>query len=71
MPMRLRKLIGTFVLVAWIIIYTMLAVSLATASFFPQHVAVLLLYYLIAGIAWVIPVRYLLRWMQRPDEPAA
>lgn len=70
MPMRLRKLIGTFVLVAWIIIYTVLAVSLATAPFFPQNIAIELIYYVIAGIAWIFPVRWLLVWMQRPDEPA-
>ena len=29
LPMRLRKLIGTFLLMAWIIAYTVLAVTLA------------------------------------------
>ncbi|GAK44099.1 conserved protein [Tepidicaulis marinus] len=70
LPMRLRKLIGTFLLMAWIIAYTVLAVTLGTASFFPQHVAVQLVYYVVAGIAWIFPVRYLLAWMQKPDTPA-
>jgi hypothetical protein len=58
------------ILLMWLFIYAMLAMALAILILPNAHWLVELLYYAIAGMAWIIPVKYLIQWMNRPDEPA-
>ena len=72
MSMRVRKLIGLVVLLLWVFVYAILAggigVHLAQKG---APVWAAWIYYPVAGLAWVIPILPLIRWMQRPDpEPA-
>jgi hypothetical protein len=70
---RTRKLIGTVALMALIVVYAMLVVSLI-ATVFPRAERWLLPFlYAIAGIAWVPLAGAILNWMHRgrPDEPVA
>jgi hypothetical protein len=30
-----------------------------------------LLYYAVAGLVWVVPIAFLIRWMSRPDDTGA
>jgi membrane protein implicated in regulation of membrane protease activity len=59
---------GVFVLV-WITGYIAIAATIGSwlinANFW-----VMLLYYPIAGFAWVLPLKPLLAWMSRPDPDA-
>ena len=69
LSMRTRKLIGMVVLLFWMTIYTLVAAGLL--SLIPQIDFLFVLpAYIIAGIAWVFPVKYLLNWMQAPEEQA-
>lgn len=63
---RTRKLIGTVILVLWIIVYIALA-AVAAVAFLPRSIFAELPFYAIAGVAWAFPARYLLYWMGRPD----
>jgi membrane protein implicated in regulation of membrane protease activity len=70
MTRRKRKLIGTLLLIIVVPVYAMLAVELsryvlAGASWWAQA-----LFFLVAGVAWAIPVLPLIRWMERlsPEE---
>ena len=68
MTQRKRKLIGTIALFALIAIYAMFAV--ATAIVLQVHDTnklVELLYYIVAGLLWVLPAGLLISWMQKPD----
>jgi len=58
-----RKPAGIFAILAIIAIWAALVVSLAA---FIENWPVLAqaLYYLVAGIAWILPLKPLLRWMQ-------
>lgn len=68
MSMRWKKLIGTFILLAVIAIYALLVMRAAVAIL-PEAGPVLeFLFYAVAGMAWVIPVRYLILWMNRPGR---
>lgn len=67
LPQRLRKLIGTIVLLAGLTLYALLVMTIAVSGHLPEHGVVQFLYYLTAGIAWAFPARYLIVWMQRPD----
>lgn len=69
MKPRLRKLVGLplilLILVAWI----WLAVTVGERL--PQHWAMLMIFYGVAGIGWGVPVIPLMRWMNGGDGPDA
>ncbi len=67
LPMRLRKLIGVFVLLFWILAYTIFMVGLAARVLPLSNGWIQLAFYATAGLAWIVPVRYLFHWMSRPD----
>ncbi len=58
-----RKPVGIFAILAIIVIWAALVASLAALV---ENWPVLLqaLYYLVAGIAWILPLKPLLRWME-------
>ena len=63
MPVRTRKLIGTAVLMAWLVAYT-LGCMLIGVYWLPETNLARLLFYPIAGVMWVIPTRPLFIWMR-------
>jgi Protein of unknown function (DUF2842) len=68
MSMRWKKLIGTFALLGIVAVYALLVMRLAVAIL-PEAGPVLeFLFYAVAGMAWVIPVRYLILWMNKPGR---
>ena len=71
MPQRLRKFVGTIVLVIFVAFYSLTAMTVAAAKLPGTSSLVQLLFFVVAGLAWVIPAAPLVAWMQRPDKPAA
>jgi hypothetical protein len=63
MPARLRKLIGAILLLVLVSVWSLLAMALAQAPAIKAHGVVETLYYVIAGLAWVLPAMPLVRWM--------
>ena len=70
MPQRLRKLIGTVVLVVFIIVYSLTAMTIAAAKLPGTSGLVQLVYYAVAGLMWAAPAAGLIWWMQKPDRVA-
>lgn len=68
MSMRWKKLIGAFVLLFIIGIYVLLVMRAAVAILPNAGPVVEFLFYAVAGMAWVIPVRYLILWMNKPGR---
>jgi hypothetical protein len=68
MSMRWKKLIGMFALLAIIFVYSLLVMSLAVRILPTAGPIATFLFYAITGTAWVIPVRYLIVWMNRPGR---
>ena len=63
MGARTRKLVGTILLLVVLIIYA-LAVMLAAAAVLPDSGKLVeLIFYAVAGIAWILPAGYLIKWM--------
>ena len=71
MPQRLRKLIGTAVLVVFVSVYALTAMTVAAAKLPGTSWLVQLIYFMVAGLAWVIPAAPLVSWMQKPDRPVS
>jgi Protein of unknown function (DUF2842) len=67
MPIRVRKLIGALALLALIVVWTMLSMALAYAVFRIENPILAAVYYVVAGIGWVLPAMPLVSWMLRPD----
>ena len=68
MTQRKRKLIGTIALLALIMVYTLLALAVAIVlQVRDANKIAELIYYVVAGLLWVVPAAWLISWMQRPD----
>lgn len=71
MKQRTRKLVGTVVLLAFIIIYALAAMMVAMAMQVNASKLAEMVYYVVAGLLWVIPAAALVSWMSRPDADSA
>jgi predicted membrane channel-forming protein YqfA (hemolysin III family) len=71
MSPRFRKLVGGFVMIAFVLVYALVAMALADSR--PVHEAPALLQtglYVVLGLAWVLPLMPLIRWMERKGRQA-
>jgi hypothetical protein len=68
MSIRTRKLIGTVALLALVIFWGLLAMALAQSVLTNISGWVATLYYIVAGLGWVLPAMPLITWMARPDS---
>jgi hypothetical protein len=66
MSPRLRKLIGVIVLVAFVCIYALTAMTFAAAKLPGTSSLTQLAFYAVAGLIWVIPAAALISWMSKP-----
>lgn len=66
MDMRSRKALGCFALLAYLVIYALLAASLGVALMPLVPMWAQLIYYAVAGIIWIFPLKPLFAWMTRP-----
>ncbi len=71
MPRRLRKLVGTILMIAFVMVYALVAMALADSRISEAPEVVRALVYAILGLAWVVPLMPLIRWMERPDADPA
>ena len=66
MPIRLRKLIGGIMLIILVVAWALLAMALAQSPLVKANSAIEVIYYVVAGLGWVLPAMPLIRWMSRP-----
>jgi hypothetical protein len=68
MSMRTRKLIGAFGLLLLVTLWSLVAMALAQSVLTDINGLVAAIYYVVAGLGWVLPAMLLVRWMVRPDS---
>jgi hypothetical protein len=68
MSIRARKFVGTIALIVLVAVWALLAVALAQSILTDINGFVAALYYIIAGLGWVLPAMPLISWMARPDK---
>lgn len=67
MTLRTRKFVGAILLFLLLGVYALLALAVAVVLQVHQANKVAeLLYYVVAGLLWVLPAGVLIRWMQKP-----
>jgi hypothetical protein len=69
MPIRVRKLIGTVALLLLVTVWGLLAMTLAQSVLTDINGFVAAIFYVVAGLGWVLPAMPLVSWMARPDKP--
>jgi hypothetical protein len=65
MAIRIRKLIGAFALFALVIAWALLAMAVAQFPPIFDDGLIAGLYYVVAGLGWVLPAMPLIRWMSK------
>jgi hypothetical protein len=67
MPIRLRKLIGAVVLIVLVVTWALVAMALAQSPVVKANGLIEVIYYVVAGLGWVLPAMPLVKWMSRPN----
>jgi hypothetical protein len=65
MPIRLRKFIGTVMLLVLVIMWALVAMALAQFPAIRDNAVLSVAYYVIAGLGWVLPAMPIVSWMSR------
>jgi hypothetical protein len=59
--------LGSIALVVFVCLYALTAMTIAAAKLPGASRTTQLVFYVVAGLAWVIPAGALIAWMQRPE----
>ncbi|MGE0679112.1 DUF2842 domain-containing protein [Pseudolabrys sp.] len=65
MPARLRKFIGAIALLVLVTVWALLAMALAQSALTSTNGLLAGVYYVVAGLGWVLPAMPIIKWMQR------
>jgi uncharacterized membrane protein len=68
MPVRLKKLIGTVIIVALVVLYALVATTVAAYRLADSAWYVHMLYFLFTGLLWIVPAMFVIRWMEGPPK---
>lgn len=63
LPLRVKKMIGMFFLVLLVIVYSIAAVGVASATLANAPWYAHMLYFLFSGFLWIIPAMVIIKWM--------
>jgi hypothetical protein len=69
MPARFKRLIGTLIILVFVLFYALTASLAGDVIVRHQPLWLQLIYFAIAGLLWIFPVGALIRWMYA--KPAA
>ena len=71
MPPRLRKFIGAIALLVLVSIWALLAMALAQSVLTNINGFIAALYYVVAGLGWVLPAMPIISWMAKGEKAKA
>jgi hypothetical protein len=69
MTIRTRKFIGTIVLLLLVVVWSLLGMAAAQMPWLANSGLRQAIFYVVAGIGWVLPAMPIISWMARPDRP--
>ena len=70
MSIRTRKLIGTVALLLLVAVWSLLTMALAQSALTDINGFVAAIFYVVAGLGWVLPAMPIVSWMARPEKPS-
>lgn len=68
MPMRLKKLIGTILLVLLVMVYAILAMLYAEANLRDAGPAANLTFFFFSGLLWILPAMAIIKFLMLPPR---
>ena len=67
MTIRTRKFLGTIALLALVVVWSLMGMTVAQTPWLANSGLLQAIFYVIAGIGWVLPAMPIVSWMARPD----
>jgi hypothetical protein len=68
MTIRTRKFFGTIALLVLVVVWSLLGMTLAQTPWLANSGLLQAIFYVVAGIGWVLPAMPIISWMSRPDS---
>lgn len=70
LPQKLRSFIGTILIIVLVLVYALLAVTVASAYLGDSSAWVHLAYFAASGVLWILPAMLIIKWMAGPKAGA-
>jgi hypothetical protein len=67
MKIRTRKLFGTIALLVLAAVWSLMGMAVAQAPWLAKSGLLQAIFYVVAGMGWVLPAMPIGSWMSRPD----
>ena len=67
MTIRTRKLLGTIALLLLVVVWSLMGMTLAQTPWLAGSGLLQAIFYVVAGLGWVLPAMPIISWMSRPD----
>ena len=67
MTIRTRKFFGTIFLLLLVVVWSLLGMTVAQTPWLASSGLLQAIFYVVAGIGWVLPAMPIISWMARPD----
>ena len=67
MKIRTRKFFGAIALLLLVVVWSLLGMTVAQTPWLANSRLLQTIFYVVAGIGWVIPAMPIVSWMSRPD----
>ena len=68
MPVRIKKLFGSILIIALAIVYALVATTVAAAKLAEASGWVHLAYFFVTGFLWIVPALFIITWMMKPPK---
>ena len=69
MTIRTRKLFGTIALLVLVVVWSLMGMTIAQTPWLANSGLLQAIFYVVAGLGWVLPAMPIVSWMSRPDRP--
>jgi hypothetical protein len=67
MTIRTRKFLGTIALLVLVVIWSLLGMTIAQTPWLAASGLYQAIFYVVAGLGWVLPAMPIISWMAKPD----
>ncbi|MDB5637974.1 MAG: hypothetical protein JWP51_2882 [Bradyrhizobium sp.] len=68
MTIRTRKFFGTIALLVLVVVWSLMGMTVAQTPWLANSGLLQAVFYVVAGIGWVLPAMPIISWMARPDR---
>ena len=68
MTIRTRKFFGTIALLLLVVVWSLMGMTLAQTPWLANSGLLQAIFYVVAGLGWVLPAMPIVSWMARPDR---